>query len=1147
MRRVPIGATALTLIFVLSTLLITPYLAPIAPQRAQFETLLAQQFGLHVEILGEIDYRFLPNAEIQLENVQLRSHAASDSGLKVAASIRSLRVGSTIWDILHRRPRVTGLAVDGMRLRLAAPPGQTEELQQFLTRLPAPLVQLSNSDIALSGLPLISPEGVLTLTNLSAVARQPNPDELLTSFDVQLAGLLALPQADQPNRSDRFSLSLNLGQNAVQKRMDVLALRLQLALGNTNRIDFNGNIRSTPKAEIEGEVQAQLGAVFTHALAQAGYRAEPALGAINQISGLVKLDSNELRSENLQIQTLRHRFQSQIRIPVANPGEGRMALRLTVQDLNLNQIYDGLQPVDKLPEIGPTGRLFANLMPMAADVAFIAQRFRLAGENGRRLRGIARIGAQGIVFERFSADLPFSTELLASGALTRADGQAAFRGEMSASSSDSLAMMIWLGQMAGFDPTALVEAFDREGWQRTGLAGDIVWQNNNLEFSNFEARLGRNQLSGEISVETANMLRSRLALKADTLNLEDWGLVSEKGNTQSPDWFRSLDIDRSLAFLLAGPEPARDIAFDLSIGTVKVANRPVGPAGLTGRLLGSQLVLERLVFSPSPDSAVSVAARLEHDGKQAFGDVTLNLAGNDFDLLLGSSLAGWQPFDIDLPSQAALQARLVLSAPDDADWPNVRMNVEGRIGNIDTGFSLETPSRQFDFMVSGSEAQLTLDGRANDMAALLGLPTQYRAVHEGRMELTHNVLAAPTGQLKLGLVLDKDVLDISGTMRPEGESRRLDGQMAFQLANFRPFFSTEKPIGEKMPLSGAAQIVVSDTLFSFSNFEAQSGSGQFAGEGVLQRADAKQAGPRPQLNAKLTVNAFDAKDLFPDFDKNTGWPDTPVNWGLLGRLDADIDIAVTDLSLPYFSLDEASGRLRLIDSVMEMSDLAWSQDGGVGTVNMQAEGGELTPSFQISASFDRVDAAQLLVPHYGQAPVVAPLTGRVDLRGRGRSVASMVQSLTGEATLEAAEGRLSFIDLDAMAEALLVSDGAAGSDGAASPDFDGGVEKGFFEGNQTRFQRGLAQIRVSKGRAEAQSVEFVFPPPRRAGRLNGSLDMMTGNLQVALQLFPRQTNQPLVYRLGGRVANPKIIRDASALTKSAQAAPLPAGNVQALP
>ena len=78
--------------------------------------------------------------------------------LKVAG-IRSLRVGSTIWDILHRRQQVTGLVVDGMRLWLAAPPGQTEELQQFLTRLPAPLVQLSNSDIALSGLPLISPEG----------------------------------------------------------------------------------------------------------------------------------------------------------------------------------------------------------------------------------------------------------------------------------------------------------------------------------------------------------------------------------------------------------------------------------------------------------------------------------------------------------------------------------------------------------------------------------------------------------------------------------------------------------------------------------------------------------------------------------------------------------------------------------------------------------------------------------------------------------------------------------------------------------------------------------------------------------------------------------------------------------------------------
>ena len=164
----------------------------------------------------------------------------------------------------------------------------------------------------------------------------------------------------------------------------------------------------------------------------------------------------------------------------------------------------------------------------------------------------------------------------------------------------------------------------------------------------------------------------------------------------------------------------------------------------------------------------------------------------------------------------------------------------------------------------------------------------------------------------------------------------------------------------------------------------------------------------------------------------------------------------------------------MIDSVMEMSDLAWSQDGGVGTVNMQAEGGELTPSFQISASFDRVDAALCLVPHYGQAPVVAPLTGRVDLRGRGRSVASMVQSLTGKATLEAAEGRLSFIDLDAIAEALLVSDGAAGSDGAASPDFDGGVEKGFFEGNQTRFQRGLAQIRVARGAPKRNRLNSCF-------------------------------------------------------------------------
>ena len=1141
MRRVPIGATALTLIIVLSTLLLIPYLAPIAPQRAQFEKLLAQQFGLHVEIRGKIDYRFLPNAEIHLENVQLRSHAATDSGLKVAASIRNLRVGSTIWDILHRRPRVTGLAVDGMRLQLVSPPGQIAPLQQFLTRLPAPIVQLSNSDIALSGLPLISPEGVLTLTNLTALAKQPNPDLRLNPLDVQVSGLLALPQAETPNRAERFSLSLNLGQNAVQRRMDILALRFQLALGQTNSIDFDGNIRRAPNTEIEGEVQAQLGALVTHILAQAGYRAEPVLGAINQISGLVKLTNAELRSENLQIQTLRHRFQSQIRVPLAHPEESRMALRLTVQDLNLNQIFGGLQPLAQSPAIGPAGRLFANLMPMAADIAFIAQRFQLAGENGRRLRGLARIGAQGVLFERFSADLPFSTELLASGALTRADGQSVFRGEMSASSSDSLAMMIWLGQMAGFDPTALVDAFDREGWQRTGLAGDIVWQDNQLELSNFEARLGRNQLSGEISVETANMLRSRLALKADTLNLEDWGLVSEKGNTQSPDWFRSLDIDRSLAFLLAGPEPARDIAFDLSIGTVKVANRPVGPAGLTGRLLGSQLVLEKLVFSPSPETVVSVAARLEHDGKQAFGDVTLDLAGADFNQLLGPSLTNWQPFDIDLPAQAALQAKLFLSAPDDADWPNMRMNVQGQMGDMATDFSLETPSRQFDFMVSGSQARLTLDGRANDMAGLLGLPPQYAAAQLGRLELTHNVLAAPTGQLKVGLVLDTDVLDMSGTMRPEGESRRLDGQMAFRLANLRPFFSTEKPIGEQMPLSGAAQIVVSDTLFSFSNFEAQSGKGQFAGEGVLQRADAKQAGPRPQLNAKLSATGFDAKDLFPDFDATTGWPTIAVDWNLLGRLDADIDISIADLSLPYLTLDSLSGRLRLIDSVMEMSDLAWSQAGGVGTANIQAEGGDLTPSFQISASFDRIDTQHLLAPLYGQAPIVAPLAGRFELRGRGRSMAAMAQSLTGEATLEADQGRLAFIDLDAMAAAL------ATPEGAPVTDFAGGVEKGFFDGNQTRFERGLAQIRVIRGRAEAQSAEFVFPPPRRAGRLNGSLDIMTGDLQLALQLFPRQTNQPLVYLLDGRVADPKIVRDASALTKRAQAAPIPAGNVQALP
>ncbi|MEC8565113.1 MAG: AsmA-like C-terminal region-containing protein, partial [Pseudomonadota bacterium] len=290
--------------------------------------------------------------------------------------------------------------------------------------------------------------------------------------------------------------------------------------------------------------------------------------------------------------------------------------------------------------------------------------------------------------------------------------------------------------------------------------------------------------------------------------------------------------------------------------------------------------------------------------------------------------------------------------------------------------------------------------------------------------------------------------------------------------------------------SGTSQIVMRQEGISFSNIDLGLGAGRLTGEGVMEFAG-EVSGTRNNLTANLLLDALDLDPFLPAFDPETGWSETPIGWQLLGASDANLQLRLTNAALFDVPVDALRTNIKLIEGVLEAPDITASVLGGQFEFDAQAEGGELTPSFQLIGSFADFDLDRLLTHAYARPALRALISGNFSFQGRGTSTRNIVASLSGAAQVEIQSGTFEAFNVAQLRNGLGVFEDRTQDE----------LAEAYFWKGRENFSRGLGLLTLHEGRLQTNALEILRQDNRLLAKMSGYMDFVEQRLEVQSQFY----------------------------------------------
>ena len=1094
--RLPVFPSVLILLITLAALAILPLVAPLAPRRANLEALMLSYISQPVRIEGDIEVRLLPRPRVFFHEVTLV--AEPGKGVLNSVYVKGAILDLSWRGLLEGRLAIGRLTLQDMQVD-ATFRGDPNWLVRWLGDEKLPSVDVLRGQISVAGLSSVDRSRRLVLTQLDA--------QIGAS---RLDGSRRLSLQHWPEDSAATRLDLQLGTGRERMSVD-----LNVKSDDGDGLVFNGFVRRGEDWRADGEMSLSSSANLATALASAyGLDVVPA-GKNVTLSGLVRLNRQKIVSDNLQLQALGARFQTRLSLqwPNSQVKTPKVEARFSTGAVDFSKLRwqspsnDALAASDA--PMGPPPQ--ARLLPVWATALegtmgrfrLEADRFTFAGETGRNL--LISLGSETdrLRVERLSADLPFNSSILGAGDLLYAknpslglDGRS-FKGSFSARSSDTLGMSIWLSNLIDKDVSAFIENIDEARVQRASFVTDIAWSNTQLALQGLSGRLGDDRFRLDLVWPFETLNNVRVKLQMERFDFADWGLARSNNNNNFGlvSLLPNLDVDRLLSLANAEVAP-RSYDLSLNFDRLYADVRNMGPVSFEGRAGQNQLHIEQMVLSNYDGTQVTLAGDLHHDGTQSFGDIELALNADSAETLLSPLIARLSPLRVDLQSPLQLEAGWSLSSREAPDWPNISLKAKGSLAGLGLVFDVTTPDRRLDFGVPGSRVNFALSGQANDLALRLGMMAQFGADAKGDLTVTAEAQAGAVVSLQADMALQQDVFQLRGNIRPHSSGRRLEGMLEARGKDFLPLLDTAGYDGLALPFDAKTQISVTKDSVSFSGLSGTMAQAELSGEGLYT------IGPETALlSANLFFDGFDGSPFLPSFEVESGWADAPMTWFLLGRSNADLDLRFRQLKLGRLQVDTARGTFKVRDGVVEAPELRLSALGAEIVADLQAEGGELTPLFNLNARVSDLKMASAFEAFYGQPIVTADLDGTFAMRGRGRSAREMMASLQGAANFEASQGALSFFDLPAM-------QAVKGSGNAK---------------DRASFERGLGAFTWRDGVMETGITEFVFAPPQREAKLTSTMNALSRSLKLDFDLYPDAASPPVRLQVIGDLAKPQVI------------------------
>lgn len=1109
--RFPVIPTLFLLLLAMSAAVIVPNAVVLLPERAALVRQLSAGSGLDVHVAGEMRLRFLPRPQLLLEDVSAQLAGDAAQGLRSARLV----INVAPLDLLQKKITVRGVHFINADVTLVSEAGVTG-LMDTLLRFTHPHIGFSKSRFRISGLDRYDRSAVMQAGGLSIdlPARQAGDD-----FAVHIRQVRA-------DRADA-QFSLRVGRLALP-RQDV---SLRLALAPDESVGFDGFVtRRAGDWRADGEMRVDSAAMLAMLLQT---RLPITLLPSSQriaLSGLVQADRSGMRSENLEITAMNSVFQSRLALDWPQTAEQIPQLRgrLSTGVVNLDTLSLNARPIiARAGDVAAIWQAFERQLGVALRIE--ATRFDIGGESGQNLLLAFDWQDEAIQVQRFSVDLPFRSLFLASGKFDLSTAMPAFQGNFSTRSTDALAAVLWLSELAGIDSARLIEGLDESRLQRVSLVGDVLWSPEKIELDAMSGRLGDDRLTADLHFARGDAMQGKLDLEIERLDLADWGAVTATASSE-----RTLmgalftPLNKSLGGLLQNQDKGRNLRLDISTQKLFSGVTELGPAAFTAQLANQTLILQRLELSDFAGLSLAAGGRMNYATTPPSGVMSAQLQGEG---ALPPMLAGLLPVQPRDDTRMDLAAKWTLSAPDAADWPNATLRGAGTLDTIQTRFTLTGPARRIAFDEKGQKLDLTLQGRANDIATLsnIGLPYDDDALGSARLQMENQ--SSNVTQIKTDIALRQDALSLVGQVRRTAGGRRIAGTLSFRMADILPLLGTgDGP--QSLSAQGDVQIVSDPDSLAFSALDATIGEGKVSGEGVVNlTAD------RPKLNANLKADGLSLDWALPNYGA-AGWSDAPMKWSAFARSDVDVELGGTNLRFGQFAVEDVTARLKLLGGVLEAPQITGRAMGGTFEVELLAEGGMLNPYFSVQSRFADIRPTPFLASVYGVGPFMAPLSGSLVLSGRGTSARDMMGSLGGEMQFELGGGVLRFINASVFT-AL-----------AAAETFEGRaislLQRPDVQG-ETPFARGIGLIDIRDGQAIRSTLDLVFDADSalQEGRFSGQFDFVSRALLADFALSPEGSNKELLWQLSGDITAPEIRVDAAAFDRVAP--PIEAASPSALP
>ena len=1087
MMRFPAIPTVFLLLVLMGALVALPHNLVPPPDRQVLTSLLTQRTNMQVTLAGDIRLRFLPRPQLILSDVEMSGRSNANDALSISVpqvvlNLDLVALGRQQFDIasvIMLYPVVTAQLRSTPHHLLADVQGDGH-----------PGLHIKQGKMVIAGLNHFDKTRVLSVPALSLTvpARQAGAPIRATLRHTMEGGETAVGD---------FKLGVPFGGR--------YSLVADIRLGAREKIQFDGDLATRADWQLDGELAFSSGSLLAQVVQHyVPLKIAPTAQYI-AFDGLVRGDKSGLRTGTLEVNALGTTFQTRLALqwPQQPDQVPNLIGRMSTGTLNLNNLSlaDGQSPSPSI--FDAMWRSLAT--QLAVTLRIEANRYDLAGESGSNLSLDFDYRDRLVEIERLSLDLPFRSSLIATGTLNLANAMPSFIGSFSARSLDSLAALIWLGDQAAQDFSGFAELIDDAGLQRASLISDINWSENQFRLAGMSGRIGDDVFAGAVNLSDRAGPRLEVDLDFDRFDLTDWG-VAEAGNARDVDvnsvW---QPLNRLLEAQLAESAPGRIINLDFKASQLYFGTTALGPAEVQAAVLDRQLTIEAFRLRDIQNANVQARGQLDYAVSPVAGRINLAVESEALGSFADPLLDRLAPLRFNADRPLKLSADILLTGREATDWPNTTLAGSGRLGDLQLQFGLITPSRTLDYSVTGSTLSVSMAGQANDLAASLLLPSPYQADAMGEMQLQlaaqSNNVSALTGRLALA----QDTLDLTGSLRPSADGALLDGVVTFSFADSLPLMGLA-PLPTALPLAARAQLTATADKIGFNGVEGSWGDGALTGEGVLQFE-----GEQPQLTARIGLEKGNFDWVMPRFSKQ-GWSSQPMRWSAFALGRADLDVQISEAQFGQVPIDKLTSRLRLIDGVLEAPQIEAALLGGRAEGRLLAEGGQLTPLFNLEASFSDISPAGPLLGYFGNRLVDAPVSGTLSLRGRGTSAAAMMGALDGDVQLEIGAGALAFVDLQALAESLADIN---------QSDKPTAIVQRHIGAGSAEFSRGLGLLQIRKGRSDNATAEFVFAPPHGDARLALNVDWLTRQVAGQFDLYP-QAARPVSWQVSGDALQPRL-------------------------